>query len=140
MQHRWAAAVPRQRDVRLGVVRRVLCRAWEALGGFKPTDLCPQAAGFFLPGQDSADAGQVEPVAAEGAHLEQPADVVLAVAARAAGAAGGFDQALALVDAQGLRVQAASSAATEMLYAPEPGRPRHGSGVAGACRRPVWRC
>jgi len=77
-----------------------------AVGGIEPGDLGVELAGFFLQGQNAADAGEVESIAGEGGDLQQAGDVVLAVAAGAAGAASGVEQAFALVDPQGLRMQA----------------------------------
>src|SRR3546814_7687322 len=50
--------------------------------------------------EDPPDPGEVEAVGEQLADAVEPLDVVLAVEARAAGAAGGLDQPAALVDAQ----------------------------------------
>jgi hypothetical protein len=104
----------RQRAVRgVWLARGVLAagraggrRAGRAGRGLEPVNLGLQPAGLFLEFQDTADAGEVQPIGGQGHDLVQPADVVGAVAAGPAGAARRVQQPLALVDAQRLRVQA----------------------------------
>ena len=69
-------------------------------------ELAAQLGELGLELQHPLHAGQVEPVGGELLDAAQLGDVGVAVAAAAAGGAGRVDEALALVDAQGLRVHA----------------------------------
>jgi purine catabolism regulator len=69
-------------------------------------DLGLELAGLFLQLEDEAHSGQVEAACGQRDDLPEPFDVAGAVAARPSGGADRLEQALALVDAQGLRMHA----------------------------------
>jgi hypothetical protein len=80
---------------------------WLRTPGFlEPGDLRLKLAGLLLQAQDLPDACHVQTRASEHGYLLQACEIIAAVPAGASRAAAGLNQALALVDPQGLRVEA----------------------------------